>query len=143
MARFRESEHAHEITRPQHRNVGIVIETRPDHVNPAEVRRLRQLGVTKVQMGAQTFDERVLFELNKRGHTAEETRMAVAILRSAGFKIVLHWMPNLLGATLKRIEKMSTIFGDDGAHPDELNLSLFAEERGSLNIEARRVVSLQ
>ena len=114
-------EHAHRINESaQHRNVGIVIETRPDHVNPAEVRRLRQLGVTKVQMGAQTFDEDVL-ELNKRGHTAEETRMAVALLRSAGFKVVLHWMPNLLGATLESDrEDIDHFFGDDGAHPDEL-----------------------
>ena len=26
---------------------------------------------------------------------------ACALLRAAGFKIVLHWMPNLLGATLE------------------------------------------
>ncbi|HSF82458.1 MAG TPA: tRNA uridine(34) 5-carboxymethylaminomethyl modification radical SAM/GNAT enzyme Elp3 [Anaerolineales bacterium] len=81
-----------------HRNVGLVVETRPDHVNPDEVTWLRSLGVTKVQMGAQSLDARIL-ELNKRGHTAEETRQAVALLRAAGFKIVLHWMPNLLGAT--------------------------------------------
>jgi elongator complex protein 3 len=29
----------------------------------------------------------------------ESTRQAAALLRAAGFKIVLHWMPNLLGAT--------------------------------------------
>ncbi len=81
-----------------HRNVGLVIETRPDHVNPREIAWLRYLGVTKVQMGAQSFDDRLL-AMNKRGHTAEETRQAVALLRAAGFKIVLHWMPNLLGAT--------------------------------------------
>lgn len=83
-----------------HRNVGLVVETRPDHVNPAELAWLRRLGVTKVQMGAQSLDDRIL-ALNQRGHTAEETRQAVALLRAAGFKIVLHWMPNLLGATLE------------------------------------------
>jgi len=31
-------------------NVGLVIETRPDFVNPAEVQRLRRYGVTKVQL---------------------------------------------------------------------------------------------
>jgi elongator complex protein 3 len=40
-------------------------------------------------------------EINKRGHTVAETHQAVALLRAAGFKIVLHWMPNLLGATLQ------------------------------------------
>jgi elongator complex protein 3 len=81
-----------------HRNVGLVIETRPDEITPGELRWLRRLGVTKVQMGAQSLDDRIL-ELNKRGHDVECTRRASALLRAAGFKIVLHWMPNLLGAT--------------------------------------------
>ena len=81
-----------------HRNVGLVIETRPDEITPDEIRWLRHLGVTKVQMGAQSLDDRIL-ELNKRGHDVECTRKATALLRAAGFKIVLHWMPNLLGAT--------------------------------------------
>jgi len=82
----------------EHRNVGLVIETRPDHVTQREVAWLRRLGVTKVQMGAQSLDDHIL-ELNKRGHTVQETHHSVALLRAAGFKIVLHWMPNLLGAT--------------------------------------------
>lgn len=81
------------------RNVGLVIETRPDHVDPAELDWLRYLGVTKVQMGAQSLDDHIL-SLNRRGHTVEDTRRATALLRAAGFKIVLHWMPNLFGASL-------------------------------------------
>jgi elongator complex protein 3 len=81
-----------------HRNVGLVIETRPDEITLDEIRWLRHLGVTKVQMGAQSFDDHIL-EINKRGHDVECTRRATALLRAAGFKIVLHWMPNLLGAT--------------------------------------------
>ena len=81
-----------------HRNVGLVIETRPDEINTDEIRWLRHLGVTKVQMGAQSLDDHIL-EINKRGHDVECTRQATALLRAAGFKIVLHWMPNLLGAT--------------------------------------------
>ena len=81
-----------------HRNVGLSIETRPDEVTPDELAWLRALGVTKVQMGVQNLDDRVL-ALNQRGHTVAEAHRAVALLRAAGFKIVLHWMPNLLGAT--------------------------------------------
>jgi elongator complex protein 3 len=81
-----------------HRNVGLVIETRPDHVTPDEIKWLRYLGVTKIQMGVQSLDNHIL-AINKRGHTIEETVRAVALLRAAGYKIVLHWMPNLLGAT--------------------------------------------
>jgi elongator complex protein 3 len=94
-----ELDKAHTINEASHhRNVGLVIETRPDEINPDELRWLRQLGVTKVQMGAQSLDDHIL-EINKRGHDVECTRRATALLRAAGFKIVLHWMPNLLGAT--------------------------------------------
>jgi elongator complex protein 3 len=94
-----ELEKAHSINETiHHRNVGLVIETRPDEITPDELRWLRYLGVTKVQMGAQSLDDYIL-EINKRGHDVECTRRATALLRAAGFKIVLHWMPNLLGAT--------------------------------------------
>ena len=83
-----------------HRNVGLVIETRPDQINPAQLAWLRRLGVTKVQMGAQSLDDRIL-ALNRRGHTVVDTQRAMSMLRAGGFKVVLHWMPNLLGATLE------------------------------------------
>jgi elongator complex protein 3 len=93
-------EEAHRLNETcDHRNVGLVIETRPDEITPKELAWLRRLGVTKVQLGAQSLDDRVL-ELNQRGHDAAETLRATALLRAAGFKFVLHWMPNLLGATV-------------------------------------------
>jgi elongator complex protein 3 len=103
-----------------HRNVGLVIETRPDHVDAAEIAWLRSLGVTKVQMGAQSLDDRIL-ELNQRGHTVEETRRATAMLRAAGFKVVLHWMPNLLGATLESDREDFVRLWDDLC-PDEIKI---------------------
>jgi len=89
--------HLHNESAP-HRNVGLVIETRPDEITPDELRWLRHLGVTKVQLGAQSLDDHIL-EINKRGHDVATTHRAVSLLRAAGFKVVLHWMPNLLGAT--------------------------------------------
>ncbi len=104
----------------QHRNVGLVIETRPDEITPDEIRWLRHLGVTKVQMGAQSFDDHIL-EINKRGHDVECTRKAVALLRAAGFKIVLHWMPNLLGAT-PQSDRADFAKLWDGFCPDEIKI---------------------
>jgi elongator complex protein 3 len=104
------------------RNVGLVIETRPDHVSPAEVRHLRMLGVTKVQLGAQSLEDAIL-ELNRRGHTVAELRQASSRLRRAGFKLVLHWMPNLLGATLEsdRLD-FARLWDDAALRPDELKI---------------------
>lgn len=104
------------------RNVGLVIETRPDHVTPDEIHWLRRLGVTKVQMGAQSLDDRVL-ALNNRGHTVDETRRAMTLLRAAGFKTVLHWMPNLLGATPESDRAdFARLWDDPGLRPDEIKI---------------------
>jgi elongator complex protein 3 len=59
---------------------------------------MRELGITKVQLGIQNLDDKIL-ELNQRGHTVQTALEAAALLRGSGFKIVAHWMPNLLGAT--------------------------------------------
>ncbi len=105
-----------------HRNVGLVIETRPDHVTTSEVVRLRALGVTKVQLGAQSLDDAILGR-NRRGHTVEDLRRAVQRLRRAGFKLVLHWMPNLLGATLASDQlDFSRLWSDASLRPDELKI---------------------
>jgi elongator complex protein 3 len=106
----------------EHRNVGLVIETRPDWVTPAEVRHLRQLGVTKVQLGVQSLDDRIL-ALNERGHTVQTVRRAVGLLRSAGFKLHLHWMPNLHGATPESDrDDFARLWDDPGLRPDELKI---------------------
>jgi elongator complex protein 3 len=106
----------------EQRNVGLVIETRPDYITPKELAWYRTLGVTKVQMGAQSMDNRIL-RRNRRGHTAQDTRQAVALLRAGGFKIVLHWMPNLLGATPQSDrEDFQRLWGEDAPCPDELKI---------------------
>jgi len=120
-------EQAHSLNEDSlHRNVGLVIETRPDEITPQELDWLRYLGVTKVQIGAQSLDDRIL-ELNQRGHTTAVTLRATALLRVAGFKIVLHWMPNLLGATLESDrDDFARLWGSTGHGggycPDEIKI---------------------
>jgi elongator complex protein 3 len=104
----------------EHRNVGLVIETRPDEISPQELAWLRYLGVTKVQLGAQSLDDHLL-ELNRRGHDVASTRKAVALLRAGGFKVVLHWMPNLHGSTLESDRKDFARLWD-GFCPDEIKI---------------------
>lgn len=108
--------------RSRRRNVGLVIETRPDHIDRDELRWLRSLGVTKVQVGIQSLDDRIL-ALNKRGHDVGATRRAFRLLRLAGYKIHAHWMPNLLGATPESdIEDFARLWSDPAIRPDELKI---------------------
>ncbi|NKQ35618.1 MAG: tRNA uridine(34) 5-carboxymethylaminomethyl modification radical SAM/GNAT enzyme Elp3 [Chloroflexi bacterium] len=104
------------------RNVGLVVETRQDEIDADELRWLRYLGVTKVQVGIQSLDERVL-ALNQRGHDVQATRDAFRLLRLAGFKIHGHWMANLLGATPESDRAdFGRLWSDTAVRPDELKI---------------------
>ncbi len=104
------------------RCVGLVLETRPDRIDTAEIARLRRLGATKVQIGVQSLDDAVL-AANQRGHDVATTRRAFRALRAAGFKIHAHWMPNLLGATpTSDAADYRRLFEDADFRPDELKL---------------------
>lgn len=104
------------------RNVGLVVETRQDHVDIDELRWMRYLGVTKVQVGIQSLDEHIL-SINKRGHDVQSTRDAFKLLRLGGFKIHGHWMANLLGATVASdVVDYGRIWQDPAIRPDELKL---------------------
>ena len=104
------------------RSVGLVIETRPDHISAEEVLRIRRLGCTKVQIGFQSLKDDVL-RANRRGHTVAATRRAVQLLRRAGFKIHAHWMPNLYGSSPDAdIADYETMFADPDFRPDELKI---------------------
>ena len=80
--------------------IGITIETRPDSINPAELMRLRDFGVTRVQIGAQHTNDNILKKIN-RGHTVTDTVRAIRCLKRYGFKVDIHIMPMLPGATPK------------------------------------------
>lgn len=104
------------------RSVGLVIETRPDHISAEEVLRVRRLGCTKVQIGFQSLNDAVLSK-NKRGHDVAATRRAVKLLRQAGFKIHAHWMPNLYGSSPQEdVADYQKMFDDTDFRPDELKV---------------------
>jgi len=106
----------------KHRCVGLVIETRPDCVNEDHVKWLRFLGATKIQLGVQTLDDKLL-ALNKRGHTVRQTEAAIRLLRLAGFKLHLHWMLNLYGSSpQKDLIDFKKLFGDEAMRPDEIKI---------------------
>ena len=85
----------------RHRCVGLVVETRPDAVVSEELMRLRRFGCTKVQMGIQSTDPRVLSE-NCRATSVGDIERAFALLRLFGFKTHVHAMVNLYGSTAER-----------------------------------------
>jgi elongator complex protein 3 len=105
----------------KHKCVGLSLETRPDLIDQKEVIRLRKLGCTKVQIGVQTLDDKLL-KLNCRGHDRQTTKRAFELLRLGGFKIHAHWMTNLYGATPESdVENFAELWTEE-FRPDELKI---------------------
>lgn len=106
----------------EHRIVGLSIETRPDSITLKEVKRLRGLGVTLVELGAQTvFDE--IHRKSRTGTTTKEIAQATKLLKNAGFKILYQVMPNLPGATpTKDLKLFQILFNDPRFKPDWLKI---------------------
>ena len=106
----------------RHRVVGLVIETRPDLITPDSARDMRRLGCTKIQVGVQSLDDKVLLA-NGRGITSERIARAFAVLRLYGFKIHAHFMVNLLGSTpVADKADYLRLVGDPRFCPDEVKL---------------------
>ena len=106
----------------KHRVVGLSIETRPDFINPKGIKRLREMGVTMVELGVQSIYDDVL-KKNSRGHGTKEIISATKLLKDAGFKVLYQMMPNLLGSTLKKDEKMfRELFSRPDFQPDLLKI---------------------
>ena len=80
--------------------VEVTIEMNPDDVTPEFAAILSQLGVNRVSMGAQTFDDKRLRFLHRR-HTTAQVQQAVKILRDAGIgNISIDLMYGFPGETL-------------------------------------------
>lgn len=115
----------------KHRCVSLTLETRPDYINEQEIKRMRELGCTKIEIGVQTLDNSIL-QLNKRGHNVDEIIKATKLLKDAGFKVCYHMMPNLAGSNLKTDLKIfKKLFSDPDFCPDYLKIYPCVVTKGS------------
>jgi len=104
------------------RCVGLTVETRPDCFSDEEVKHSMRLGVTRIELGVQSSDDRVLARVN-RGHTTSHVRAATARVKDAGLKLCYHMMPGLPGSSFDGdIRSFRTIFDDESYRPDMLKI---------------------
>lgn len=104
------------------RIVAMSVETRPDWIDEKEVKLFRELGVTKVQVGVQAFDEAILKRV-KRGHNLDAVGEATRLLKDAGIKVCYHFMPNLPGSSpVKDVEMARLMYEDPRFMPDFLKV---------------------
>jgi ELP3 family radical SAM enzyme/protein acetyltransferase len=87
-----------ENERGEYRIIGLTLETRPDNVTKESICDYNKWGVTRIQIGVQHLDYNILKKVNRRCY-AEHTEKAIRLLKQAGFKVVVHLMPDLPGSS--------------------------------------------
>jgi elongator complex protein 3 len=106
----------------KHRIIGLTLETRPDFINSEEIKWMRELGATRIEIGIQSIYDSIL-QLCRRGHKVKEIIEATKLLKDAGFKICYHIMPNLPGSSPKQDIKMfKELFSNPDFQPDMLKI---------------------
>lgn len=73
---------------------GIRLSTRPDAIDEAVLRNLKEHNVTTIELGVQSMDDDVLCASN-RGHTSQDVCNAVKLIRQYPFALGLQIMPGL------------------------------------------------
>ncbi len=77
---------------------GIRLSTRPDYISEEILERLKRYGVTSIELGVQSMNDRVLLKA-MRGHTGKTVEDAVEMIRKYPFKLGLQMMTGLPGDT--------------------------------------------
>lgn len=75
---------------------GIRCSTRPDCISEEILSLLKNRGVSAIELGAQSMDDKVL-ALNERGHTAQQVREASKLIKACGLELGLQMMTGLYG----------------------------------------------
>jgi len=96
--------------------------TRPDAIDAAKARFLKESGFSTVEIGAQTMSDALLGAM-ERGHTAADTRRAVEILKAAGLSVVLQFMSGYPEETPEDIAVTCRALAE--LHPDAIRIYPF------------------
>ena len=104
------------------RNVGFTIETKPDYCKKEHVDLMLSYGITRIEIGVQSLQERV-YDLVNRGHNYNDVVESFQISKDAGYKIVAHMMPGLPTMTPEEdVADFKKLFSDSQLRPDMLKI---------------------
>jgi len=80
---------------------GIRISTRPDYIDEKRLLMLKSFGVTTVELGVQSLDDKVL-KASRRGHSIEDVIRASNLIKYHRMKLGLQMMVGLPGDTYQK-----------------------------------------
>lgn len=96
--------------------IEFTMECNPEHITQEKILLLKQLGVNRISLGVQTFDERLLKLLN-RGHSKETVYNSIDLLRKNGLSNIS--MDLIFAIPFQTIDQVK----EDLAHIKQLNVS--------------------
>jgi len=104
------------------RPIGITIETRPDYCKEKHIKRMLELGATRVELGVQTVYDSIFKKIH-RGHTVKDVVQATKLLKDAGLKVCYHMMPGLPGSNFEKdLQVFKEIFTNSKFMPDMIKI---------------------
>jgi histone acetyltransferase (RNA polymerase elongator complex component) len=95
--------------------ISVRISTRPDCIDAATVARLKERGVTTIELGVQSMDDEVL-RLSDRGHNAIDSENAIRFISDGGLKVGAQLLPGLPGDTPAKSYRSLKRVIDAGVH---------------------------
>ena len=102
---------------------------RPDSIDEAKLRLMREAGVTRVSVNPQTLQQRTLDRIGRR-HQAEQTFSALRLVRKAGFRFVnMDLIAGLPGETPADLQ--SSLAQVLAHHPENITVHTLAIKRGA------------
>jgi oxygen-independent coproporphyrinogen-3 oxidase len=106
-------------------DVEFTVEANPDDLSPSKLELLSDLGVNRISLGAQSFDDQDLLFL-KRRHTVQQTERALEWVRGAGFcNVGLDLIYGLPGQTRTRwLHSLDRALGYEPEHISCYQLTL-------------------
>jgi len=106
----------------EYRIIGLTLETRPDNITPENIKDYCRWGVTRMQIGVQQYNDVILKKINRKCYT-KDTIAAIRLLKQAGFKVVVHLMPDLPGSSPEEDARMfSRALEDPDVRFDDLKV---------------------
>ena len=102
---------------------------RPDSIDEAKLRLMREVGVTRVSVNPQTLQQRTLDRIGRR-HRAGQTFSALRLVRDAGFRFVnMDLIAGLPGETPADLQ--SSLAQVLAHHPENITVHTLAIKRGA------------
>ncbi len=106
----------------ERRCIGLTLETKPDWFNEREIDNALSYGTTKIELGIQVLNDKILRD-NMRGHGVPEIVRSTQLARDAGLKILYHIMPGMYESNYEEdIKSFDTMMGDENFKPDMLKI---------------------